>query len=122
MQGSSGDFCARRDAESPVGYLPNAMFKAAWASLPDDLEYLSTAQVQEFLQAHGVELATDPVTNGNLGGGMRLKDDVVTAVDKHDKHGIACADVGDGAGCHGGSFVMGVDVQRDGIVTTGGAA
>lgn len=118
MQGSCGAFCARRDAASEGGYSVCAIFQAAWPALPIDIEYLSMADVQDFLASHGVKLAADTVANTNIDGVDQLQDHIVAAVDVDDKHDVARADVCDGAGCHGGSFVMGVDVQRDGIVTS----
>lgn len=117
LQGNAAQMAANKDAASEGGYSVCAIFQAAWPALPIDIEYLSMAQVQDFLALHGVKLAADTVANTNIDGVGQLQDHIVTAVDVDDKHDVARADVGDGAGCHGGSFVMGVDVQRDGIIT-----
>jgi hypothetical protein len=113
----AGQLLARRDAKLPSGYLPFTDFQAAWASLPDNIEHMTVAEVQDFLHTHGVEIATDTVTNGNINGVVKLKDDVVTAIDQHDEHDAAPADVGNGAGCHAES--VGVESQ---ILAEGNAA
>lgn len=117
LQGNAAQMAANKDAASEGGYQVCAVFQAAWPALPVDIEYLSMAQVQDFLALHGIKLAADTVANTNIDGVNQLQDHIVAAVDVYDKHDVAPADVGDGTGCHSRSLVMAVDVQRDGIVT-----
>lgn len=58
-------FGAARDA-SLGGYQPLAGFEAAWAALPASAKHFTLAKMQEFLRAHGVEVAPDAVANGNV--------------------------------------------------------
>lgn len=58
-------FAAVRDA-SMGGYQPLTGFEAAWAALPVCMESLSLVEVQQFLTAQGVQIATDAVANSQL--------------------------------------------------------
>ena len=49
--------------DAPSGYEPPAYLKAAWAALPERVETLGIADVQQLLAAQGVEVASDPVTD-----------------------------------------------------------
>lgn len=93
----TAQFTAQRDA-SMGGYQPLGGFEAAWAALPEGLEYLTMAQVQQFLQSHAVEFPPDNVAHSQLNAGLQLKDGKVTAVDTHDEHGTAQADLNDVTG------------------------
>jgi len=88
------EFAAQRDALMG-GYQPLGGFEAAWAALPEGLEYLTMAQVQQFLQSYAVEFPLDNVAHSQLNAALRLKDGKVPAVDLHDEHGAARADLND---------------------------
>lgn len=120
LERGAGAKAAAKDA-SLGGYQPAACIQAAWARLPVDLERLTMAQVKDFLRTQGVEFPTDDVTQLQINGVQQLEDDKVSALDVNDEHPPAWAELNDGSG-HGVSHVVGADVQRTSIVTTGGAA
>lgn len=96
----AGQAMAAKDA--PSGYEPPAHLKAAWAALPECVEALTIAEVQQLLAAQGIEVATESVTDLNVLRGQELKDAEVTAVHLDDEHAAAVVDGDDGTGLHGG--------------------
>lgn len=110
-----GAFVAHRDALLG-GYKPLAGFEAAWAALPVDAKHLSLADMREFLTLHGIELAADPISNGNVDGVSQLENGVITAVDLHDEHDAARAYLNHCAGVHANPL------GKTAIVVEGGAA
>lgn len=96
---TSSHMLARRDA-SLGGYQALAGFEAAWAALPIDAERLSMVQVQEFLRSHGVQVATDSVTDTQFNAVAKLQDAVGAVVKLDDKHAVAAIDVQDGCVLH----------------------
>lgn len=100
------------------GYAAKAVFKGAWSPLPEGFENFTLSQVQQFLASHDIKLPPEPVTDLQVNGIDQLDDDVFIAVNGHDKHDAARADVCDGAGLHAAPLV---DADAA-IVTTGGAA
>lgn len=110
-----GAFLAHRDALLG-GYQPLAGFEAAWAALPVDAKHLSLADVREFLTRHGVELAADPISNGNVDAVSQLENGVIPAVNLHDEHDAARAYLNHCASVHANSL------GKTAIVVEGGAA
>ena len=109
---------AAKHHQSIGGYFVPAEHEAVWAKLPVGVENFTLRQVQEFLRAHGIQIATDAVANHQVNAVEQLKDHMVAAIDSHNEHDTARADVSDGACDHGESpVVAGVD-----IVDEGGAA
>lgn len=49
-----------------AAYQPPPLLQAAWPALPVGIEWMSVPQVQQFLSAHGVELAADDVSQLQL--------------------------------------------------------
>lgn len=92
-----GQKAADNDA-SAGGYQPPALFERAWPRLPVDIEYLTMAEVQEFLRAQGIELAADAVAHSQLDGVVQLEDGKLPGVVANDEHGATRADLADGSG------------------------
>lgn len=103
LTGDGAECAARKDALSGA-YQPPACFEAAWAALPENVEDLSLAQMQQFLAAHRIEVATDPVAHRHLEAVQQLKGSEVPALDLDDEHAPAGVDVGDDAS-HGAAIV-----------------
>ena len=104
---------AKNDA-SVGGYQPLAGFEAAWAALPVGAERFTLAQMQEFLRTNGVEISAYSVPTSKLNTVEQLKNDEVSALNSHDEHGAARADLDDGSGLHGASPVVCATVAKDG--------
>lgn len=102
--------------DSKGGYEAAASFKGAWSPLPEGIKNFTLVQVQEFLTRHGVEVAADTVTNSQVNAVGKLKNNVLTVVNRNDEHDAARADLNDGASVHGASLVDAA------IVAQGGAA
>lgn len=110
---TSSHMLARRDA-SLGGYQALAGFEGAWAALPVDAERLSLGQVQEFLRSHGVQVATDSVTDTQFNAVAKLHCGKCTVVNGNNEHGAARTELDDGAGLHGApSGVVESDIVRE---------
>lgn len=96
---------AARDA-SNGGYIPSAGIEAAWAALPKRAEDFSLAQMQQFLGAHGIELAPDAVTRCNLDGVVDLEDREFTTVNVQDEKTAPGIDVRNCANQHSAPLVQ----------------
>lgn len=108
------EFAARKDAASGA-YQPPACLEAAWAALPIDVERLSLVEVQQFLAAQGVEIATKAVTHSQIDSVQQLENGEVATVNLNDEHAAHAVDVSDGSKHAEPSDVLV-------IVTEGGAA
>lgn len=95
----AGQAVAAKDA--PSGYEPPAHLKAAWAALPECVEALTIADVQQLLAAQGIEVATESVTDLNVLRRQELKNTEVAAVHLDDEHAAAVVNGDDGTGLHG---------------------
>ena len=89
------------------GYKPSALFDGVWSKLPNGIERFTLREVQEFLVANGVQLATDSVTNLGTGSVEYFKYEVFPAIDCHDEHDAARADLDDGSGLHSSTLTPG---------------
>ena len=92
--------------QSKGGYDVPASWQAAWASLPIGVENFTMAQVQEFLGAKGVQLASNRVANRQINGVEQLKNDELAIVNPQDKHPATAADVDDGSALHAAPFFV----------------
>lgn len=115
IEGLGAPFAAQRDA-SMGGYRALAGFEAAWAALPVGAKNFTLVEAQEFLSAHGVEVATDALANSKVDTVSNLEDGMVPAINGNDEHDSTRADVGDGSGLHDSPFL------DHAIVAQGGAA
>jgi len=106
LQRGAGDSAAKLH-HSLGGYQPLASLQTAWAALPVGIENYTLAQVQEFLRSQGIEIATDPVSNGQVNGVQQLEHDELPIVYLDDEHHAAPADLGNGAITHGSSVLQG---------------
>ena len=106
-------FAAKRDA-SEGGYRPFAGFEAAWSALPVGAKDFTLVEMQEFLRTQGIEISSDAVSNGNIDAVGNLKNSEVAAVNGHDEHGAARADLDDGSGLHSASPVVCATVAQGG--------
>ena len=107
------NFMARKDAS--CAYQPPAGLEAAWAALPDNIERLSFAEVQQFLAAQGVQITTHTIANSQVDAVLQFKDREVATVNLNDEHAAHAVDVSDGSKHAEPSDVLV-------IVTEGGAA
>lgn len=119
LDNGAGLKLASKDARGESGaYEPPGMFKAAWAALPVDIECLSLPEVRELIVAHGVEISTHPVADGQVDAVHQLKDCEAPAAGLDDKEAAALVDGNDGSGAaaHTPSFDRAI-VGREGGAT-----
>ena len=118
LESFHGQQLAAKDARSG-GYQPTSCLQAAWASLPEGIERMPLAEVQQFLTSQGVEIPAETVPALKVNAVEQLDDNEVAAVNLNHEHAPAMVDVNDGTSGHERSFeVCGVDVQRAAIVTS----
>lgn len=79
------------------GYEPPSYLQRAFAALPERIEALTLAQVQQFLATQGVEVSADAVAHLKVDAAEQLEDDKGVIVHPHDEHAAAVVDGDDGA-------------------------
>jgi hypothetical protein len=85
------------------GYQAPTDLKAAWAALPERAEKLTMAEVQQILAAQGVQVAAQPVANGDVNAGQQLENSAVATVNLHDEHAPAVVDFDNSSCVHDGA-------------------
>ncbi len=71
--------------QSLGGYKPAAYLQAAWACLPENVQHLSFGDVQQLLNANGIECTRDSIADLDIDAAKQLKNSVVTTVDLNDE-------------------------------------
>lgn len=107
LQSGRGELWAAKDANLKLGYEVNTYLQRAWPGLPEGLERLTMAEVQQHLCSKGIELAADTVAHRDIDGIAKLENDAITLVNADDEHDAARTEVGNGTGAHTGSFLVG---------------
>jgi len=96
---------ARKDLLQP--HQPPRFLEAAFAALPNGLEGLGMADMQEFLRTHGVEVAGDQVTGLQVNGTDQFEHGERPGADADLKHAVVSVDGRHGAAevvAHGGAL------------------